>query len=390
MRIGIIYYGVYPWNRGIDQLAQSLRYINISPVVAAKTTQTGNEEIVNEIQVVPIFPSQSLKSFQFPYNPFWKKKLVAMGRKNRLEAMIVRETPLSRPVLAAAKTLGIPAYLDMRENLAAMYSTGKAKNFFFSLLRNELVIRLYERMHVSRFQDIFTVSEELKSWLIQAYSLNSQRVHVLENTPTEQFLTCIDRALKEVERPKDVIRLVYAGSIMEKKGLGCIIAALPEVVSANPDIRLRVIGDGRDLPRMKEMVHELGLDGVVEFLPMLSMPDLARALAESHVGIESCFLNELTQQTVPGKLFEYMAAGLPVLSSPRRPVKRILQETGAGIVFPSFAKHEIAQAVLRLIQDPEELRKMGTRARQTVLSRYNWEANIELLKRTICKRGCGC
>jgi len=221
----------------------------------------------------------------------------------------------------------------------------------------------------------------LKNWLIATYTVNPLKVSVLENTPHEQFLKAAEVALRQRSSHHGMVRLVYAGTIKESKGIGDIIRAMPFVISQCSRVFLRIIGDGPALLRMRRMVRALNLENKVEFLPMLSMPSLAKALAECDIGIESCLPNQLTHQTMPGKVFEYMALGLPVISSARRPVVRMLREVGCGQIYYSRSPREISQAIINMVTNNIDRREMGLRGRKAVLERYNWRSTLETLKK---------
>ena len=385
MRIGIIFYGIYPFNRGIDQLAQLLNHLGHQVTIVAKLPVGGKR--VRQVQGIPViqlpienrYRISSIVYFHFPLNPFWLEMLVRIGRSKRWDAIIVRESPLAVPVLLAAKCLGIPAYIDMREDLTAMYQMGKARNKALALFRSKGFVGFYENKTLNRFAHVFTVSKEMKEWLMHSYMLNGKFVSVLENTPSEYFLKEASQALSEKRPKNDVVRLVYAGSIKKSKGIGDVVACLPEVIAKIPRIRLRIIGNGPYLNELKEEVKENALQERVEFLPMLSMSDLVRALSECDLGLETSELNDLTNKTIPGKLFEYMALGLPVLSSKRKSVMRVITEVGCGQIYHVREAGILSQSILEMVTDTARLRKMGQNGRKAVIERYNWKSNLGVL-----------
>lgn len=389
MNIGIIFYGIYPFNRGIDQLTQILKHLGYYPEIVARFS--GHGEMINRIHGVPLIqiPLQSgsllkdLTLFHFPFNMFWRNLLVELGYNRKWDAIIVRETPLAWPVISAAMRLGIPAYLDMREDLAAMYRMGKAKNLLLMVFRWPIFIKMYEKTTIKGFKHVYTVSEEMKKWLLETYPIVGRKVSVLENTPSEQFLKYAKQALAKNIKNENVIRLVYAGVIKETKGVGDIVYSLPYILSENHNIRLRIIGDGPYLEALKKTVNKLGLQSIVEFVPMLSMSELASMISQCDIGLELCRLNDLTHKTIPGKLFEYMALELPVLSSARRSVMRIIGEAGCGEIYYSRKPQHIARTLLNMIADYEKLKKMGTNGRNAVLNRHNWKNNLNILSESL-------
>jgi glycosyltransferase involved in cell wall biosynthesis len=387
MNVGIVYHGTYPWNRGVDQLAQTLKHLGCSPQIVARANHWSKTvDSVRDIPLVHMPPYgrkdrwNILLAYHLPFNLLWRKWLIELGRNGGWKAIVVRETPLAWPVLSAARKLRIPAYLDMRENISAMYKAGRAKNVFLRPFRHPLVVTSYEKATVPKFSHIFAVSEELRKWVVQSYDLDEKKVSILENTPHEDFLVSSERALAQRVQSDGFLRLVYAGTVEERKGIGDIIWSIPYILPKCSKVQLRIIGEGSALDSMKALVVQLGLSSVVEFMPMLSIEALAFSLAECDIGIESCWITELTQLTVPGKLFEYMATGLPILSSARRPVLRIVNEVGCGKAYYSRDPEEIAKCVLSLIANRKSLEEMGQNGRKAILQRYNWKSNIATLR----------
>jgi glycosyltransferase involved in cell wall biosynthesis len=73
----------------------------------------------------------------------------------------------------------------------------------------------------------------------------------------------------------------------------------------------------------------------------------------------------------PIKVIEYMAAGLPVVSTDQGDVPTILDK--AGVVVPGGDTHAFADAVDQLLGDAELRRRLGTRARHRALSTFTWD-----------------
>jgi glycosyltransferase involved in cell wall biosynthesis len=402
MKIGMVFHAAYPWNRGVDQLAQSLRALSHSPEIIARrpSGQTAKQDKVNDVPVFYVPPQRNnrfanLQAFHFGVNPFWRNWLISIGRKHQWHAIFLRDTQLSWSTVAAARKLNIPVFLDIRENNAAIYRQSKDNpNLARKILRNPFFVRVYERWMIPKFDHVFTVSEELRQWVLDDHVIRQDKVSVLQNLPTETFVANAAHALKKKsKRLNEHLVLVFAGNIVENRGLIKIISAMPLVLEKQPCVSLRIIGDGREVPNLRQQVTSLKLEDKVEFIPLLPPDELPKALVSCDIGICSYYINELTNQTMPGKLFEYMAAGLPILSSSRKPVMRILNEVNCGVVFNSFEPSEIASKMLELIVNEEKRNHYGHNAFHAVQKKYNWRLNLETLQQVIssyCKKTDGC
>lgn len=390
MKFGIVYYGTEARDRGLDQLAQSLRQLGHEPVIVNRAPRSGQR--VTEFNGTPViqFPRRvnalsSLLAAPFPFNRLWVRKLHNLGREQRWDGLFVRESPLGLETLTAARKLHIPAFLDMRENLVAMYEAGSRFKSYRKLLRPRRLIRFYESLVCKRIDHIFTVSHELGQWAAKEYGLDTQKVSTLSNYPSKGFLQQAAQAVekKNTRDPGSIPMLIHAGDIAENRGLQDVLEAMRILEDRGTPVALRVIGKGAYMEELKRRTRRLELTDRVEFLPMQPPQEVAEALTHGDIGVCAYTLNQQAHQTLPGKLWEYMAVGLPVLSSARKPVVRIVEKEKCGIVYRSAEPAVIADAIAAMTADPVKLLKMGELGRIAILERYNQEHNLEALRRVL-------
>jgi len=390
MRFGLIYYGTEPRNRGLDQLAQVLRQLGHKAFVVYRAPKSG--PTITEFNGTPVVRvprgGGAFKHFlniPLPFNRFWTWWLVQLGKEYQWDGIFVRETPLSLEAQAAGRKLGIPLFLDMRENLVDMYAAGSRKKWYRKLFRPAGLIRFYEAIACPKFNYIFTVSDELGRWVTQNYSVDKAKVGTLSNFPSLLFLRQAGQAfLLKSQRPVNrPLRLIHTGYIMENRGLQDVLRAIKILVFRGSPVVLRIIGKGPYAGELKRLTRELEIEKHVEFIPMLPPQEVARSLADGDIGVCAYLLTRQAHQTLPGKLFEYMAAGLPVISSARKPVVRIVEKEKCGVIYPSREPQVIADALISMLSDPVRLVEMGKRARDAILKRYNQDANLKVLGEVI-------
>ncbi|MCS3683880.1 glycosyltransferase involved in cell wall biosynthesis [Salinibacter ruber] len=336
---------------------------------------------------LPREDEQPLYEKPIPFNPYWMRAVRSVAREHEFDALITRETPLSYPVLRAARRLGIPAFLDMRENMRAMYGKTPHRSLAKKIVRSRFVVGTYESWMVPKFDHIFTVSQELKDWTVKEFRLSESQVSVLGNYPNKQFL---DKARRNRDKQNsradnEPVELIHTGYVLESRGIQDIIRALRRLVDRGiGPFQFRIVGDITNpesyVGPLRELTAELELGEVVKFKPFVPPEDVPGELAASDIGVCSYYLNEHTHQTLPGKLFEYMAVGLPVLSSARRPVVRILEKENCGVVYHDRDPKTIAETLRPLIESASLRERMGKRGVEAIEATYNESHYVEVLE----------
>jgi glycosyltransferase involved in cell wall biosynthesis len=188
------------------------------------------------------------------------------------------------------------------------------------------------------------------------------------------------------------LRLVYLGLLEVHRGVGELLAAMAMLRDRGRAVNLTIIGDGRDESLFHRQASDLGLAAPwVRFTGRLANTAALDTVAQADIGVVPHHADQSWNTTIPNKLFDYMAAGLAVISSDAAPCRRVVSETGCGRTYRSGDAAELAQAVEELL--PEPIRAACGRAgREAVRARYNWEEDCARLERalvSVLKAGSG-
>jgi glycosyltransferase involved in cell wall biosynthesis len=213
---------------------------------------------------------------------------------------------------------------------------------------------------------------------------------IVGNTPPLSRLRELDAASKATDRgPGTPVELVYLGLMEAPRGIGALLQACAIGQARGVPTRLTLMGDGRDRVEFERVASTLNLDASrVEFLGAVPYPEALRRLVKADVGIIPHHADASWNSTIPNKLFDYMAAGLPVVASNAAPVERVINETGCGVVFQDRDPMDLARALGRL-QDPAARRGYGEAGREAIARRYNWEADAERLRSALIETVAG-
>jgi glycosyltransferase involved in cell wall biosynthesis len=178
------------------------------------------------------------------------------------------------------------------------------------------------------------------------------------------------------ERPPHVI---YAGGITAIRGIREMVRALehvPEVL----DVKFVLLGEFF-VPELHVEVAALPGWARTHYLGYQNRSVMQRCLGDARVGLVLFHPEKDHLDAYPNKLFEYMAAGLPVVASDFPLWRRIVAETGGGVVVDPLDPAAIAGAIEHLLTHPAEAEAMGRRGRAAVTERFNWEAEARKLVR---------
>jgi glycosyltransferase involved in cell wall biosynthesis len=174
------------------------------------------------------------------------------------------------------------------------------------------------------------------------------------------------------ERRREVI---YIGRISQDRGAREMTAA-----ATMAGATLILAGPGRQ-PFLDAMRQEAGWASV-DYRGWLSREEIATALQGARAGLVVLHPRKAYLESLPVKLFEYMAAGIPVIASDFPLWRSIVAGAGCGVLVDPADPAAIATAIERLLGDPDEAEEMGRRGREAVRETYNWERESrQLLER---------
>ena len=171
--------------------------------------------------------------------------------------------------------------------------------------------------------------------------------------------------------------VTYVGGITRLRGVVQMVEALRILQTAKLlQVMLNLVGPVIPASLESELdslIQQYDLEENV-FTPGLAPhEEVFEILYKSHVGIAVLHPDPNYIESLPTKLFEYMATGLPVIASNFPLWKEIVEGNRCGSTVNPLDPEEIARAIEYLINHPDEARRMGENGRRAVLEKYNWE-----------------
>jgi len=243
------------------------------------------------------------------------------------------------------------------------------------ILRNPLAIRFAQALEkwVYRVSDhIVVIGEGFRRNLLDK-GVPAEKMTILPNWVDTDFLKPLpkDNPVARKYGLQDKFVVMYSGTISISSNL-----ALERVLEAagrlkgEEDLLFVIVGEGLKKDSLLEKARGLGLDNV-RFLPFQPYEDLPNLLASSDVLLVPLD-SEKSQLSVPSKLYNFLAAGRPILglATPDSEVAALIRETDCGAVAAPDDREGFAETLLGLMRDPESLRRMARNGRDYVAANF--------------------
>src|SRR5215211_257992 len=172
------------------------------------------------------------------------------------------------------------------------------------------VLEWQERLSVRAAGSLMTVHDGCASVLQERSMRDGQRIAIVMNALDERLLPARS---PERDTWHDPVRLVYHGSLTQLYGIHTLIDAFARAELAGKAV-LDVLGDGDERPRLERQAAELGLAAAVRFSRgFVPIRDALEDVADCDVGVVPLVGLPINRFSLPSKLFEYVALGLPVV-----------------------------------------------------------------------------
>lgn len=303
------------------------------------------------------------------YFSFWKKFIAEIISVYSFDVIHIHDLPLTRIGALLKKSMNFSLVVDLHENWPAFLKISKHTNTLIGKILSPIFLwRRYEKKVLKHADAIIVVVDEAKTRLVHL-GTPAEKIHTVSNTINLSDLNL------SIPNSREGVILYYAGGINYHRGLQNVILAMH--ATKNKRLEFWILGDGSYRNELVRLVNHLSLSDRVIFQGYQPFRKVMEMLLESDFAVIPHLKTEHTDSTIPHKLFQYMYAGKPVIASDCLPIKRILEETGSGIVYPSDDINHLSALFNQL--GALNYNDMATKGRKAVIERYNWKIDSEVL-----------
>lgn len=239
----------------------------------------------------------------------------------------------------------------------------------------------YQRLDqfvLARFDHLIAVSEATKHEMV-AVGIPESKIRVIHNG-IEPHIWSPDQVTtafrEELGISQNVPVIGYVGRIMPEKDLETWLRAAAMVAKQYPQARFVLVGEGRDgitLSGLKRLVDSLGIEKNVIF------QGYRRNLIPVYEAFDIFVLSSL-REGLPNSILEAMALGIPVVTTDVAGAKELVVDGDSGFVVSQQSPDQLANRVLKLLDDPEMRVRMKQASRHRIETEFSFSKRLEKIE----------
>lgn len=283
----------------------------------------------------------------------------------RTDAILSNDLDTLLPAYLIAKLRGKKLYYDSHE-----YFT-EAEGLTGRLFQKKVWLFIESRIF-PKLKHVYTVNRSIAEIYRNKYHVE---VNVVRNIP-RLIQSAATKSRKELNLPEDKKLILLQGAYIDPDRGGVELVKAMQYVD---DVFLLIIGSGRDIERIKTLIHELKLSEKIRLYPKMPADQLRVYTVVADLGLsldKPLHLNYTL--SLPNKLFDYIHAGVPVLVSNLPELKAIVDSYQVGITVDEVTPEKLAVAIKEALNHPEyySWKSNCLVARE----KLNWQIESEVLK----------
>lgn len=241
--------------------------------------------------------------------------------------------------------------------------------------------RMLETYAIRHADAVTTICEGLRTDIV-ARGIPAQKLTVIPNAvDAAQFdqsdkLTLNAQDIAARLGLREMIVLGFIGSFYAYEGLDLLLEAMPALVSAQPKIRLLLVGGGTQEQALKAQVERLGMSDFVFFTGRIPHSEVSYYYEIVQILVYPRHRMRLTELVTPLKPLEAMAKGKLVVASNVGGHQELIQDGQTGVLFEADNQDSLINRLLQLIAEPNKWAQLKIAARKFIENERTWKNSV--------------
>jgi glycosyltransferase involved in cell wall biosynthesis len=309
----------------------------------------------------------------------WHTLIRRFVTRFQIDILHVHDLRLLSTGLAAVRNYHVPVVSDLHENYPALMQMLKGRTNPARGEKQRVKWDALQQTGCAQAAGVITVSEEMKE-ILGRQGIPPQKVTVLPNTVDLDKFLATEANPETLRRYKAKFMLTYVGHINNiHRGIHTVIEALGFLKDEIPEILFVAAGPTRDhyLADLQRLMTIHQVEHLVEFTGWQEEEQFRSYIEASDVCLCPHIANDQTNTGIPNKVYLYHLFNKPIVASDFLPMRRYIEATGGGLLYPSGNARALADQILALYRDIQLRHQLAENGRQAVLTTYNWSRTRE-------------
>lgn len=248
-----------------------------------------------------------------------------------------------------------------------------------NISRSSLIYKIVERISAqiySKCDYLIVSSPSFKKYIADLCGIENSSIAYIPQHAEDIY------KISENTTENPICNFMFLGNIGYSQNCECIIEAAQKI-KTDKQFRIHFVGAGSKLEVLKTMVKQCDLEGKVVFHGFQKIDQLQQYYDIADVCILTLANDYEIGLTIPAKLQGYMAAGKPVVAAISGDAKTIIEDSQCGYCVESGDSDGLARAMKQMIDNREELIKMGMNARDYFEKNFSRTVVLDELETTL-------
>ncbi len=252
------------------------------------------------------------------------------------------------------------------------------------VLKDPILIRLSQWLERFLYRQANRVMVNSPGYMEHVRTRGAKQVELIPNgaDPSMFDPAAAGTDFRKMNGLEECFVVLYAGAHGMSNDLETALKAGLLLLELAPQVKLVLLGDGKEKPALQKKAMDMRLENVL-FLPPVPKAGMASALAGADACLAILKPIEEYKTTYPNKVFDYMAAGRPVVLAIDGVIREVVEAAHCGVFATPGSAQALAEAICDLAADRAKARQMGLAGREYLELHFSREASAGKLARLV-------
>jgi len=359
-------------------IASPVSYLTGKTTYSSNTSKAGHPQIT--ILRPPVYQAlhRSFVHRVFNFLSFMLSSFWAGGRVKDVDLVWGTSPPIFQGITAwaLARLKGVPFLFEVRDLWPAFAVA-------VGVLTNPVLIQASEWLERFLYRRADTLMVNSPGFIDHVRGRGAHQIELIPNGADCNMFHPEDdgHAFRQSHDLEGKFVILYAGAHGMSNDLDVLLETA-DLLRDQPQIAVVLLGDGKEKPRLQARASTMDLHNVF-FIPAVPKDEMAEALAAADACIAILKPIEMYKTVYPNKVFDYMAAGRPVILAIDGVIREVVESAQGGILVPPGDARAVEAAIRILSSERERGKILGQNGRRYIKTHFDRPVVAEKLNTLI-------